>query len=146
MLKFLFLVLGFVPVVLMSQTYQKYNMSLQANITDQPGTYLTDIWGYELLDNEYAIVGSRQATNIYNVTDCASPILDTALIDGYYSSWRDYKVYKGYAYAVCDGADCGLQVIKLTADTPLTPGQQYGLTTFNSLVRAHNIFIDEEKQ
>ena len=142
MYKFLSFIFTCLPLLISGQEYQKLNMTLQSRISGQPGATLTDIWGYSLNGDEYAIVGSRDATNIYNVNDCASPVLDTALIDGYNSSWRDYKVHNGYAYAVCDGADCGLQVIKLTPDTPLSPGEQYTLTSFNSLTRSHNIFID----
>ncbi len=60
-----------------------------------PGFVYNDIWGYTDDDNkEYAIIGSSQAINIYDVTDCANPILKMAHVDGSTVTWRDFKVYR----------------------------------------------------
>ena len=111
-------------------------MSLQARVdnSNHASGLLSDIWGYEKGGNEYAIVGARQGIYIYDVTDCAGPALEMDTVDGFYSSWRDFKVYGDYAYGVCDGANCGLQIINLN-DYTMT-------TSFDTLLRAHNLFID----
>ncbi|NNF36078.1 MAG: choice-of-anchor B family protein [Saprospiraceae bacterium] len=111
-------------------------MTLQNRIpaTSFDGNELSDIWGYVKDGQEYAIFGSLGATYIYNVTNCGSPTLVKEFDDSYTSIWRDYKVYGDYAYGVCDGANCGLQIMNLNTLTQ---------TTNNTLIRAHNIFIDE---
>ncbi len=116
---------------------QTFNIAKKAYVGGMPGFLYNDIWGYTDDDNkEYAIIGSSQAINIYDVTDCANPILKMAHVDGSTVSWRDFKVYRNYAYAVCDGAPCteGLQIINL---------DNYTVTqNTNDFQRAHNIYID----
>lgn len=120
------------------RTYtQTLNIAKKAYVGGMPGNIYNDIWGYIDADNkEYAIIGSSQAINIYEVTDCANPILKMAHVDGSTVSWRDFKVYRNYAYGVCDGSPCteGLEIINL---------DNYTVTqNTNDFQRAHNIYID----
>lgn len=117
---------------------QTFNISKKAHIGGMPGNIYNDIWGYKDGENkEYAIIGSSQAINIYDVTDCANPILKMSHVDGSTVSWRDFKVYRNYAYGVCDGSgSCteGLEIINL---------DNYTVTqNTNDFQRAHNIHID----
>ena len=83
---------------------QTFNVAKKSHTYGMPGFIYNDIWGYTDDDNkEYAIIGSSQAINIYEVTDCANPILKMSFVDGSTVSWRDFKVYRNYAYGVCDG-------------------------------------------
>jgi len=116
---------------------QTLNIAKKAYVGGMPGNIYNDIWGYTDDDNkEYAIIGSSQAINIYEVTDCANPILKLSHVDGSSVSWRDFKVYRNYAYGVCDGSSCteGLEIINL---------DNYTVTqNTNDFQRAHNIYID----
>ena len=116
---------------------QTLNIIKKAYVGGMPGFVYNDIWGYTDDDNkEYAIIGSSQAINIYDVTDCANPILKMAHVDGSTVTWRDFKVYRNYAYGVCDGGACteGLEIINL---------ENYTVTqNTNDFQRAHNIYID----
>ena len=116
---------------------QTLNIAKKAYVGGMPGNIYNDIWGYTDDDNkEYAIIGSSQAINIYEVTDCANPILKLSHVDGSSVSWRDFKVYRNYGYGVCDGSSCteGLEIINL---------DNYTVTqNTNDFQRAHNIYID----
>ena len=114
------------------------NMTKLARLDNMPGVDYNDIWGYtDSQGNEIAIVGSSDAINLVDVTDCMNPVLDTSFIDGSSVIWRDFKTYDHYAYAVCDGSACqneGLQVIDMDTKT-MTQSNAH----FN---KAHNIYID----
>lgn len=132
--------LVFVTFILMFATIafsQTLNIAKKAYVGGMHGFVYNDIWGYTDDDNkEYAIIGSSQAINIYDVTDCANPILKMAHVDGSTVSWRDFKVYRNYGYGVCDGSSCteGLEIINL---------DNYTVTqNTNDFQRAHNIYID----
>jgi len=102
-----------------------------------------DVWGYEAGGIEYALMGVREGTVIYDVTtDPANPT-QVAFISGPTSIWRDIKTYSNYAYIVHDdvtsGTPVGLQIVDLSGlPTSASVVATYN-TTFN---RAHNIFID----
>jgi len=126
------------PAVSVAQTF---NVSPKSKVGGMPGNEYNDIWGY--VDNtgkEYAVIGSTQAINIFEVTDCSNPVLKLSYVDGANAIWRDFKTYQNYLYAVCDqtsGWPCaeGLEIINLT---------NYSYTQNTSdFTRAHNIFVDE---
>ena len=97
-----------------------------------------DVWGYEdSLGNEYAIVGGVSRIKVYDVTDPRNPILKYDKLGGDTTTWRDFKTYKNYLYAVCDNCTEGLGTIPLDS------------LSFNimrkdvsKIDRAHNIYID----
>ncbi len=116
------------------------NMKKMAQVAGMPGNEYNDVWGYVAPDGkEYAIIGSTMAVNIFDVTNCGSPILKYQFVDGLTSSnfWRDFKTYGTYAYGVADTGAEGLEVFNLTNINNISVTQ---ITShFN---RAHNIYID----
>lgn len=113
------------------------NMTKLANIGGMGGTPYNDIWGYTDPNGvEYAILGSKGAINIINIADHQNPFLDTFYIDGSNTSWRDFKTYQNFVYAICDNCSSeGLEVIDMNTRT-FTQNN----THFN---QAHNIYIEE---
>jgi choice-of-anchor B domain-containing protein len=115
---------------------QYLNMEQMANITGMPGGSYNDIWGY--IDDEgreYAIIGSSQAINVYDITDCANPTLELEYLDGNSTIWRDFKSYDHYVYGVCDQGSEGLEIINMD-------NYSFSQNTTDFL-RAHNVFVDE---
>lgn len=119
---------------------QSFNIDLKGHAAGMPGNEYSDVWGYvDSQGQEYAIIGSALAINIYNVTDCSNPVLVQSYIDGANAIWRDYKTYGHYVYGVCDhtsGRPCysGLQIINMNT-------LSYTNQT-NVFTSAHNIFVD----
>ncbi|MBK9255581.1 MAG: choice-of-anchor B family protein [Saprospiraceae bacterium] len=119
---------------------QGFNVDLKSHVGGMPGNEYNDIWGFVDSDgNEFAVIGSSLAINIFNVTDCSNPVLVQSFTDGANAIWRDFKTYRNYLYAVCDqtgGRPCaeGLEIINL---------DNYSFTQqTNVFTRAHNIYID----
>ncbi len=116
------------------------NMTKMSEFDIHPGKEYNDIWGYtDASGNEYAIVGSENAINIVNITDCSNPILDSAYVDGSSVIWRDFKTYDHYVYGICDGSACnneGLEIINMNT------GEFKQITS--DFPKAHNIFIEEQ--
>lgn len=106
---------------------------------DTGATKYNDIWGYVYEDEEYMVYGAENSINIMKVTDCSNPVLMHQWVDGTTTTWRDFKSYGDYIYAVCDGGGCteGLQTIH--KDTMSFAQWQ----STDDFLRAHNIFIDE---
>ncbi|MDZ7845903.1 MAG: hypothetical protein U5L96_03505 [Owenweeksia sp.] len=50
----------------------------------------------------YALVGVNSGFSIVDVTDPANPVKEH-FIAGAYTTWRDIKTWKNYAYVVHDG-------------------------------------------
>lgn len=115
---------------------QGFNMLKKAQVLI-PGQQYTDIWGYERENGQkFAVVGTKQKTLIYNVTECGNPIEVFNHTDGFTSIWRDYKTYGNAVYGVADQSpyNQGLQIINM--DT-------YTLTFINThFQQAHNIYVD----
>lgn len=106
-------------------------------VLDGLGLEYTDIWGYRHGSEEFAVIGSKTAINVINVTECSNPILTHQWVDGSNTTWRDIKDYGDYIYNVCDGpCNEGLQIINKNDYS-----QSQDISIFN---KAHNIFIDPE--
>ncbi len=106
-----------------------------------------DIWGFAKDGHEYAIIGSTKGTHIIDVTDPANAF-EAYVIDGAAQGeiiiHRDYHDLNGYLYAVADeGQNSTLQIINLNT-LPNPPELIYDSS--DAIIRAHNIFIDEEAQ
>ena len=74
---------------------QNFNVSPKGYVGGMPGNEYNDVWGY--VDNtgkEYAVIGSTQAINIFDVTDCANPVLKLSYVDGANAIWRDLKLIR----------------------------------------------------
>ncbi len=134
--KFLLIILMSTIVLSEIESQDSLKMRMMARVDGMPGNEYNDIWGY--IDDEgkeYAIIGSSEAINIYDVTDCSNPVLIQEEVDGNNTIWRDFKTYDHYVYGVCDQGAEGLEIINMEDESFV----QYT----GDFVRAHNIFIDE---
>ena len=128
---------------------QASNMTLmgQYNPTGMPttpgGTTYNDVWGWEDgAGNEYAILGNVDSIIVLDVTVCSNPVRVNAYYTGLRITWRDFKTYSNYLYAVSEGSG-GLLVFDMSTITtaPMAP-----VATINSpFSAAHNIFVDVPK-
>ena len=76
-----------------------------------------EIWGFEINNHEFAVIGSTAGTHIFDVSNVQN-IYETAFISGAYTGGgvihRDYHDFDGYLYAVCDeGSSSTLQIIDI---------------------------------
>lgn len=125
------------------------NVAPEGRTTNKSSIIYNDIWGYTAPNgNEYAIVGSRTGTYVFDCTNPAQPqqrgFIAASASGWVNSSWRDMKVFGNYAYVVTDGSrgrgGAGLQIIDLTnPDLPsLVKTWQGGWQ------HSHNIAMDEQ--
>jgi choice-of-anchor B domain-containing protein len=99
----------------------------QVQLMDIPGApaSASNLWGFVDLDDnrEYAVLGHRTGTAVYDVTNPAAPVL-VGNVAGNASAWREVKVYqlrdpgapahRAYAYVSTEAPGGGLQIIDLT--------------------------------
>lgn len=127
----------FTTVMLSGQ--QSMNMTLLGT-WDGNISYFSDIWGYtDEQDNEYAIAGSSTRVHFLDITNPGSPVEIFSYAGGANSSWRDFKTYKKYTYAVADAGSEGLLIFDMSGLPNSPPNLVNQITTTN---RAHNIYID----
>ena len=131
-----------------------YNFDLVSHVEDitqynsNSDFGISDVWGYtDETGIEYAIVGYRYGTFIYDVsTDPGNSnliydISGPSGSDYYYH--RDYKTYGDYLYIVNEmyGIDQGVQIIDLS---PLPESTPIKLDTYTGIDQSHNLWVDEE--
>ncbi len=114
------------------------NMSLEANY--DPADGYSDLWGYELGGNQYAIITQEDNIYIVDVSSCNSPVVKTTLAMPTSNGWRDAKTYNDHLYVVTEGNE-GLRVYDLSGVASGTVSFVTSITT--EFTRAHNIFIDQ---
>lgn len=92
------------------------NMTLVANKNDHPpsgGSLYSALWGYRAANGrEYAILGCRNGTAFYDVTD-TNNIHEVDFITGSNNNWREMKVWSHYAYIVSELTNSGLLIVDL---------------------------------
>lgn len=101
----------------------------------------SDIWGWEQNGKEYAVIGSTIGSHIIDVTNPNNPIEIDTVIGRFTGNviHRDFKVYNGYLYMVCDEGPSSLQI----ADLSYLPDSVHVVYDEDSLiVKSHNLFID----
>jgi len=93
-------------------------------IPTQP-TSASNLWGFADLDDgrEYAVLGHRNGTAVYDVTNPGAPVL-VGNVPGNASLWREVKVYqvadpgggphRAYAYVTTEAPNSGLQILDLS--------------------------------
>ncbi len=122
----------------------------QVQLTDIPGapTSASNLWGFVDLDDnrEYAVLGHRTGTAVYDVTNPAAPVL-VGNVPGNTSTWREVKVYqyraagetthRAYAYISTEAPGGGLQIINLT-NLPNSVTLANTLTEFST---SHTLYI-----
>lgn len=91
--------------------------------------------------NDYAIAGCSDGTSFVDVTDPENPVvlgfLPTSTIP---SSWRDIKVYKGFAYIGAEARDHGMQVFDLNQLSTLSAEYRAKMSRVRMVKR--NIAVD----
>mgnify|MGYP000847407157 CR=1 FL=1 len=118
---------------------QWQNNNLEVNSTK---VRYNECWGFVYNSQEYAILGSTEATHFFKLTD-ANKLIEVDSIKGKHVAstviHRDFKTYKNYAYSVCDEGNSSLQII----DYSYLPDSVYLVNEIESnFKRAHNLFID----
>lgn len=118
-------------------TAQGFNMKKMANVTGLPGGDCSAVFGYkDAGGNEFAIIGSKTAINIFNVNDCGNPVNVLTLSDTYNTSWREFASFQNYVYSVCDGpCYSGLHIINMNTMT--------ATVQTNIFTKAHTIFVEQ---
>ncbi|HTE06633.1 MAG TPA: hypothetical protein VK824_10585, partial [Planctomycetota bacterium] len=113
-----------------------FNVTRLASI-DEHNAY-SNIWGYVAPDGrEYALLGSRLGTVIYNATDPLH-VEEVGFFPSTQCLWRELKAYGHYVYVVNDCSG-GVEVIDM-AD----PQQPVLVNTFgvSLLKHAHTVSVD----
>lgn len=124
---------------LQAQVYE-FNTFKMSNWNNAGEDY-SDVWGYAAGGKEYAIIGSRTQIYFFNVTNPAAPLLIDQFGPFTSTTWREFKTYGHYAYAVTDGPDAGgLRIFDLQY-LPDTVIQVRQTTQFFS--KCHMTFVDE---
>ena len=126
-----------------------YDLMARLTVEDLNASANNDIWGWtDPLDgNEYALVGTRQATVFVDISNAEIPVIIGTLPTATQSStWRDIKVFNNHAFIVSEAEDHGMQVFDLTrlrnsTSTPETFDEDALYTEFGN---AHNLVINED--
>ncbi|MDH3246750.1 MAG: choice-of-anchor B family protein, partial [Saprospiraceae bacterium] len=125
-----------------SQT--NYNLQLISE-TSYPNNcvdWYSDVWGFQHSNGtEYAIIGGRCHTLIYDLSNPSAPSL-IAEIEGDSSLWRDMKSWGDYVFSIADEGDDGLTIIDLTDPTMPTSTSFSPAFGTRFLERGHNLFVD----
>ena len=98
-----------------------------------------DVWGYtDPNGHEFALVGHRSGTYIYDVSSNPHNPIEVGFIPGATSTWRDIKTHSYYCY-VTNETGGGMDIISL--EDPFNPFKVGEYTdTFST---AHNLFISD---
>ncbi len=123
--------------VVVSSWAQK-NLDLRKVVTFN--AELSDIWGFESNNREYALVGLVNGLSIVDVTD-PDNAQEIFFIQGPSSTWRDIKTRDEYAYVTNETGE-GLLIVDLT-DLPNSINSTNWIAD-SLLWTAHNIYIDEK--
>ena len=138
-MKRVIILIFFVQSCLQAQVYE-FN-TLQLAHWDEAGEDYSDVWGYAAGGREYAIIGSRTKIYFIDVTNPTAPIVIDEFGPFTSTTWREFKTFSHYAYAVTDGPDAGgLRIFDLQY-LPDTVIQVRQTTAF--FTKCHMPFIDE---
>ena len=141
----------FFSVALSAQFENFFNTNLIAHVNDRNigARSYNDVWGYEDAEGrEYAIMGARNGTIIYDLSDPATPE-EIAFVPGTSSIWRDIKSFGNYLYVVADRGQDGLLIINME-QAPDTVTWEFWKPTLTAgldtqvLEKCHNLYIDEQ--
>jgi choice-of-anchor B domain-containing protein len=124
---------------------ENLNMELVGSFSNgEPGN---DVWGYvDSTGLEYAVMGSRNSTNIWSLEDPANPML-RASIPGPSGVWRDIKSFEDHLYVTSDQGNSGLLIIDMSL-APDSITHTYWKPTLElkgnlfPLGKCHNLYID----
>lgn len=109
-------------------------------MTSALGKQYSDCWGFKINGSEYGILGSTEGYHFFKITE-EGKLNEIDSISGNFQSaaviHRDIKVYKNYAYLVCDEGPSTMKIVDLSYLPDSVHLVNSGITS-----RAHNIFID----
>ena len=98
-----------------------------------------DVWGYtDPNGHEFALVGHRSGTYIYDVSSNPHDPIEVGFIPGATSTWRDIKTHSYYCY-VTNETGGGMDIISL--EDPFNPFKVAEYT--DTFTTAHNLFISD---
>src|SRR6056297_457116 len=125
---------------------QAENISLVYNYDDpdlpdrSSGQQYNDCWGYVGPDGEeVAIIGSLDSVLFFDISDINDVIKLPGVEFGARSSWRDFKTYENYCYAVADQGTEGLGIINMDS---LQAGVVSARQETAHFSRGHSVWID----
>jgi choice-of-anchor B domain-containing protein len=120
---------------------QSQNMNLVGQWNGATSNY-NDVWGYtDYSGKEYAIIGSKTKVHFLDISIPNSPQLIDEFELGSNTTWRDFKTYSHFAYAVSEGdTGEGLAIFDLCDIEKGIIKKVYQQN--NVFRRAHNIYID----
>ncbi|MEC8838769.1 MAG: hypothetical protein VYA09_01310 [Candidatus Neomarinimicrobiota bacterium] len=96
-----------------------------------------DVWGYtDPNGHDFALVGHRSGTYVYDVSTNPHDPIEVGFIAGETSTWRDLKTHGYYCY-VTNETGGGVDIISL--EDPFNPYKVGSYTS--STATAHNLFI-----
>ncbi|MBP7273891.1 MAG: choice-of-anchor B family protein [Saprospiraceae bacterium] len=121
-IKFIFISL-ILPYALSAQDYAKWNVELLTHWDDSlqtqqgwAGNRYAGCWGYaDAAHREYAIVGAANGAYFVEITDDGNPKLcDFVAGKRGNCTWREYKTYQQYCFAISDDVGSSLQIIDMS--------------------------------
>jgi len=125
---------------------QAENISLVYNYDDPDlperfsGQQYNDCWGYVGPDGEeVAIIGTLDSVLFFDISDINDVIKLPGVEFGARSSWRDFKTYENYCYAVADQGTEGLGIINMDS---LQAGVVTARQETAHFSRGHSVWID----
>ncbi len=121
-----------------SQVYE--SKTTQLSQWNNAGTTYSDIWGYAAGGREYAILGSSNYIYFFDVTNPGAPTVIKQFGPYTSTSWREFKTYSHYAYAVSEVDNGGLRIF----DLQYLPDSVHFVRQTNAFFNTcHMPFIDE---
>lgn len=112
-------------------------------LTNSSLTRFSGCFGFVHNGKEYAVIGSTEGAHFFLLSP-SNKLVPAGFVKGRFSSsqvvHREFKVFKHYAYAVCDEGTSSLQIIDLnTLPDSVVKVADIQDTLFG---RIHNVFID----
>ncbi len=142
------LLVGFCLLLSPAIGQQNLNFEFIANVNDYEQEGYSDVWGFvDQNGREYAIIGTRQATLIYDLEDPGEPI-EVARIPGANSIWRDFKDFNDHIFVTTDQGNDGLLIIDMSR-APSDVTWEFWQPTIEidelplTLSTCHNLYIDD---
>jgi len=102
---------------------------------------LSDVWGYEHGEIEYALVGVYNGLSIVSLADPTNP-QEVAFVEGPQTIWRDIKTFGNYAYVSNEETE-GIAIVDLSNLPNSVESYNFYGSNNSYFSSAHNIFIDE---
>jgi choice-of-anchor B domain-containing protein len=148
-MKVLFILLAFLSFSHFTYTQEVKNVILLDNwfqdslITNSGLARYSGSWGFKIKQEEYAVIGSTEGSHFFQLTD-DNKLKPCGFIEGKFNSSlvsnREIKIFKHYAYAVCDDGNSSLQIVDLS----YLPDSVVKVADIQNehLGKVHNIFID----